>query len=224
MIYPTTIVEDFLTSEEVDIIKEHIFSNIGRHIDKETNYSKFNLDQNENPNYFYYWDYYNDLTVKSILNNKLDEVIGKKYKVVDSHITDCRVPYYVHTDYAHPENEVEKPEYTVLIPMEDSESVTIIFNEYLEEIDCVSKNNHYLSNYKKNYKGEKNLKLDPKFCADNLSHLHIDDLKYLTLETVFKFKKGSLLLFDRKKFHCSDNFIQKGISSKTNIIIWTVSV
>ena len=64
------------------------------------------------------------------------------------------------------------------------------------------------------------MRIDPKFCAQNLSHLHPNDLKYLTIKETFDWTRGSLFAFDRRYFHCSDNFVKKGVPTKQAIILW----
>lgn len=45
--------------------------------------------------------------------------------------------------------------------------------------------------------------------------------KKLKVETIFKWNTGDLLIFDRRRIHCSDQFSSKGINNKRGIVIWT---
>jgi hypothetical protein len=67
------------------------------------------------------------------------------------------------------------------------------------------------------------LKMDPKFCAGRLSHLHPHDMKYLSLHDTFTWNKGSVFAMDRRYFHCSDNYHRRGLNQKRAIVLWTLS-
>jgi hypothetical protein len=222
MLLENIIRENFFTSEEIDHIRDYIVNNGFYTLDTETNYSRFDKDQTKNPNHFYTWDYNNDTHLFSVLNDRLNKLTGRNIVAVNPHLADLRTPYYVHTDYWQSNDHGRTPEYTVIIPLDTYDCHTIIFNEYISDAKH-DYNCDLFSEFTKNYQGEKKLKIDTKFCADYLSHIHPNDLKCLSIETVFKWNKGSLLLFDRKKFHCSDNFLRKGLSKKIGIVIWTVS-
>ena len=49
----------------------------------------------------------------------------------------------------------------------------------------------------------------------------ISQIDKISIETIFPWKKGSLLIFDRGKLHCSDNFLANGLPSKRGFVIWT---
>jgi len=219
MVLETKIVEDFLSSDEADLVKNHIIKVGSYQEDRHSNYSV--ATGWSVPNYFWYWDYDNDLVLKSIINDRLNNFLGKKINVVGPHIVQSNVPYYLHNDaYLH-WNKDKIPEYTVIISLDNYDAKTIIFNEYTTEFD--SENDNSAWEYKKKFLKNSALKIDPYFYKDYLTHIPLNEIKGFSVESVFEWKKGSLLLFDRKKFHCGSNFLSRGLTYKLGIVFWTLS-
>lgn len=200
-------VEQFLNSNEVDHLDQMIAS-----------CSRLNADIGDiyGDRYFnqqiadvYSWDYASDTAagIRELLNPKFFKIFNQQPQFRISQILDSKIPYVVHTDYGI------NPEYTFIIPLADYNANTVIFNE-----SFVGSNK--IDDFKKTYTGEVKLKMDPKFCADHLSHIHPKDLLYLTLKELFPWRKGSFFAFDRRLFHCSDNFLKRNIPCKRGIIMW----
>jgi hypothetical protein len=162
-----------------------------------------------------FWDYHQFENIANILTPKLEKIIKKKLIVTEAHLLLSKIPYLIHTDFVH-DNKGLTPEYTLLIPIDTYDSYTICFNEWAEEFND-------FAIYKLNCKEEPTLRIDPKFCADRLSHLHPNDLKYLTIHETFKWNKGSVFAMDRRYFHCSDNYKKRKIDGKNAIVLWTLS-
>jgi hypothetical protein len=163
----------------------------------------------------YLWDYYSDdaSEIRNILDPKIEKLFGKKLHMGLPHMLHSYDPYKLHTDVIH-KNTYGTPEYTLLIPVDDIESSTIIFNESM-------KDSNEFEVYKKSNTQYDELQLDEDLCKKQLSHLHIEDLKYLTLKEKFDWSPGALFAFDRSLYHCGDNFLINGLESKRCIIIWT---
>ena len=213
---PTFVIEKFLTGDEIN----HLVSLIKLKADKTFEDTSTYFDSGVNGKYSgkivsnnYNWDYHNTPEIEKILTAKIEQAIGKKLKVVNAHILESLVPYQLHTDVIYQEQQ-PNPEYTLLIPVDNFASHTVVFNESWNH-------SNDFEDYKKQYTGKTKLQLDPKFCAEYLSHLHPADLRYLTLQTVFPWKQGSLLAFDRRHFHCSDNYSKRGTTGKIAIILRT---
>ena len=207
-------VDNFLSSNEVDQIEKLIYAQqyeTHTHIGDRGRYINQSIAVNHR------WKYHDGLNenIRNILDPKFIKLFGKYPKVGDSHILDSKIPYLLHTDFIHTEIENLNPEYTIIIPLDDYNSTTVIFNEYANFND--------FEEFKANYSGDINLRIDPVFCKQYLSHIHPHDLKYLTIKETFPWKKGSMFAVDRRYFHCSDNFCKNGISNKRAIILWTVS-
>lgn len=215
---PTYKVEDVFSSEELTQV-HLLVKQYGKKIDGDsgTYFDSGKNGRNEDKvianNIL--WDYHECKPIEDILTNKIEQIIGKRLIVTEAHILMSKIPYLIHTDFIH-ENKGLTPDYTILIPLETYNSYTICFNEWVEECND-------FEIYKQNYKGEPKLRIDPKYCAERLSHLHPNDLKYLTIHETFKWNKGSVFCMDRRYFHCSDNYKKHGIDGKNAIILWTLS-
>lgn len=161
------------------------------------------------------WDYHAHAEIESILTPKLESLLQKKLIVTNAHILESKIPYPIHTDYIH-NNHGLTPEYTILIPLDTYDSITVCFNEWAEDYND-------FEIFKQNYQSDIKLKMDPKFCAGRLSHLHPHDMKYLSLHDTFTWNKGSVFAMDRRYFHCSDNYHRRGLNQKRAIVLWTLS-
>lgn len=214
---PTYNVSDVFTSEEIDIVDQWIQKNGKLCIDDgrydDSGYMGRHGGKLIAKNIM--WDYHHCPEVGNILTPKLENLLQKKLIVPNAHILEARIPYLIHSDILH-ENQGHVPEYTMLIPLDTYDSITVCFNEW-------SDTSNDFEIFKQNYTGEKRLRMDPRFCANRLSHLHPKDLAYLTLHDTFAWNKGSVFAMDRRYFHCSDNFLKKGLSQKRAIVLWTAS-
>jgi hypothetical protein len=218
-ILPTHNVENLFTTEEINVVNQYIVSNVHYNIDDAGSY----FDSGRNGKYAgqviatnIHWNYHQHPEVEKILTPKLEHLLQKKLIVNDAHILESMIPYRIHTDVISNNNQGLTPEYNILIPLGTYDSITVCFNEWAE-------NYNDFEIFKQNYSGETKLKMDPKFCANRLSHLHPKDLMYLTLHDTFAWNKGSVFAMDRRYFHCSDNFPKQGIVQKRAIVLRTLS-
>lgn len=218
MLLPTLNAENIFTSDEIDTV-DQLINAIGRHdIDDATAYA----DSGQNGRYSgraiannIHWNYHQRPEIQNILTPKLENFLQRPLHVTDAHILEARLPYLIHTDYIH-NNQGYTPEYTVIIPLDTYDSVTVCFNEWAEEYND-------FEIFKQNYQGDKKLKIDTDFVVKRLSHIHPKDIVYLSVHSTFEWRKGSVFAMDRKYFHCSDNFIKRGLLTKRAIILWTLS-
>ena len=164
-----------------------------------------------------YWDYHQCPEIEKILTKKLEHLLQRKLIVADARILESKIPYLIHTDLINVlcEDQGFNPEYTVLIPLDTYDSISVCFNEWAE-------NYTDFEIFKQNYSGEMKLRIDSNFCASRLSHLHPKDLMYLTLRDTFAWNKGSVFAMDRRYFHCSDNFPKRGLVEKRAIVLFTL--
>ena len=131
------------------------------------------------------------------------------YKIIETKLTTCDK----FKDYIVQKNQVplsdpliKAPTYTVIIPISEGYS-TVVFEQ--------SANYNNFSQYKKD-----NFKL-MDYCPDetwdeHCSHCHKQDQKYLSINEIFRWSKGTLFAFDRRLFHCSSNFQ----TPKQAIVLW----
>ena len=158
----------------------------------------------------YRWDFYSKDAedIKKIIGPNLPA----NATVTQSHILESFYPYEIHTDVKHASDKL-RSQYTIIIPLDDYNSETVVFNEYNEKTN-------ELKEFKETFSGSCELKIPVDTCL-KLTHLHPTDLKYLSLKETFKWSKGSLFAFDRRYYHCSDNYLKSGETSKRAILLWT---
>jgi hypothetical protein len=215
---PTIKIENLFESQEIDHLNQLIL-NVGKSSIDDGIYSESDKTSRRMANYIH-WDYHECSEIESILTTRLEKSLNQKMLVPDAHILESYIPYKIHTDFIHDDRgpdgfRARDPAYTIIIPMDTYDSITVCFNEWLEY-------SNDFEIFKKNYQGEKTLKIDPKFCAARLSHLHPMDLAYLSIHETFSWTKGSMFAMDRRYFHCSDNFSKHKLNQKRAIVLWTV--
>lgn len=159
------------------------------------------------------WNYYDDAA--KCIREILDPHLPQGTTISHSHILESLYPFELHTDVNHSKDkDYNIPKYTVIIPLDDYKSTTFVFNEYNES-------GNDFEDFKSEYTGELKLRI-PKEKVLTLTHLHPKDLMYLSIKETFEWTKGSLFAFDRKYYHCSDNYLKAGEKSKRAILLWTV--
>jgi hypothetical protein len=95
----------------------------------------------------------------------------------------------------------------------DVDSHTIVFNEQ----DEVKVPEAY---FKKTTPFDKHT-INQETYQKYFSHVPYDSFRWLSIEDIFKWEKGSLFAASRFKFHTSDNFLANGVKNKRAIIAWT---
>ena len=142
--------------------------------------------------------------LSALLKPHLDSIYGS-YHVAEAVYQELILPWDVHCDYDRP-GRVTTPWYAILIPLEDSASRTIIFNQTAEYNDFWK--------YKQLNQPIDN-PVDLEFWQENLNHCWDDDRNYLSVQHVSKpWKRGNVLSLQRNVLHTSDNFHQKNIKPK----------
>ena len=213
---PSIHVSNFLTSEEIDNLSVWIRNCAV----EELHVGNIKGDRFEGKLISNYvkWDYYDDNSwskkIRDLLDQKFQKVLPESQVFFHTHILESIIPYQLHSDFDHCDLDSQISKYTFLIPLENYNSRTVVFNEYLTTTNEFEK-------YKQQQPMPDKLKLDPKFCMNNLSHLYPGDLKYLSLKETFEWRKGDLFAMDRRYIHCSDNFNKNGIFKKLGIVIWS---
>jgi len=154
-------------------------------------------------------------SVFSIIQEKLQDVLSIPFEIEKGQILQSYLAYDLHTDYyVKVDHVAEKlagiPYYTLIIPLADFNSHTVVFNE------SANYNDFYI------YK-DKNQELEEYISDTNwskyCSHCWPEDQKYLTLDKACSWRQGKLIGFDRRRFHCSDNFTQK-LERKDAFVLW----
>lgn len=149
---------------------------------------------------------------------KVDELINEKIPKLPNehffiHLFDSNTPCGPHADINPPQDltNVFDPTVlirTIIIPLDTYESGTAVFEQTLDynqtALDII--------NFPLLHQTEHVPKL--------FQHLGLEHIRRLTLEELFFWNKGSMLIFDRKKVHCSTMF-PEGMTNKKALVIWT---
>ena len=157
--------------------------------------------------------------VGEILLPRLRQHFGEDLHIDDSHFLTSIFPYSIHTDVMSGEYfDLDGPlqaAWTFIIPLDDYDSYTVVFNEGDEHIKTVDE-----------WIDQRGIKphgqpVDEELYQRRFSHMQRHHLDYLTIESMFHWRKGHLFAADRRKFHSSDNHPAVGVPEKRGIIMWT---
>lgn len=227
--YPTIIISNFLDSEEIEFV-ESIFK------DPDINLvvDRFGIQMSQNDNdptesvlrsNYYYPGQTRKKIIDNFINNKINNFLKTNIKCENWHILQSFMPYTVHSDsYDKEDHEATKigPHedyaFTFLIPLDDYNAHTIVFNE--ESTDTKDPDKWI----KKNNSKQKNKITEVQY-SKYFTH-HVDNQRfifdYLSIESIFTWRKGDLLAMSRHSFHCSDDYPSNGLKEKRAFIGWSV--
>jgi hypothetical protein len=134
-------------------------------------------------------------------------------------------PWVVHSDYYHKLH--GEPYLALLIPLTvdhgdqaTNKTHTVIFNEQDTYVSTRNKDKIWEPIEWLNNRTIKNPNA-VEYYKDYLSHLDIEELEYLTVQNVLSWELGSVLFWDERQLHCSDNFLKQGLKSKQALVIHT---
>lgn len=209
----TFTVENFLSESEIDIIEGHVMKSDLIHL----NYNPTPSGQQVFSGTYYLFDYYQQQNkiVYDILQPKLEKCFPKNLYVQQIHIFDSVDPYNIHSDVdsAGILSPGHSYAWTLIIPLFDVNSHTIVFNEGSE----TKVPQEYIDS-------------NPPFAAPSIdydtykkyfTHAPYSYFRWLSIEDIFEWKKGSLFAASRFKFHTSDNFLVNNVKNKRALIAWT---
>lgn len=153
-----------------------------------------------------------------IVESKLKKEFGDDINIGTMHILKSYQPYKCHTDAEDKQAKVDDNHYgayTFVIPLETCDSYTIVFNEWHD-------NGKLIDDWLRDNPGTmpKNV-ISDEIYEKHLSAEFKDYMDYLSIDTIFPWTKGGCLAMSRYRFHGSDNFPLR-IKSKLGIICWTV--
>lgn len=153
------------------------------------------------------WHQWNDHdALGNLIGKRLYDTLGSNIKIVEVDYQQLYLPWDIHADLDR-KDKGSKPWFTIIIPMENYASRTIIF-------DQTSPGYNDFQTYKsKNKKADHPVDLD--FWNENLSHCWDEDREYLSLKYVsHEWRTGDALFFNRKYIHSSDNYHVRGVGPK----------
>lgn len=147
--------------------------------------------------------------MKKLVLSKLEKALGKRLELVVGMLLKEKLPWEIHTDYLKGD---KNPDIAILIPLntEELNTHTVVFNE-----ECTDNFSQYILDNNKLENNASNL------YTNLCSHETIDRLEYVSLLGAYKWIPGSIIYWDRKLLHCSDNFLQNNIEEKLGLVIFT---
>lgn len=145
--------------------------------------------------------------IKKNVITKIEKLVESKICLTVGMYLKEEIPWMIHTDYIKGDI---KPKGAFLIPLCNENTHTVVFNE-----ECLTTFDNYLKLNKKLEKNAKNLY--NTLC----SHETENHLEHVSLYAVYKWHPGSVIYWDRKLLHCSDNFLVNGVKEKTALVLFT---
>ena len=213
MNFDSKIIDNFLSDSEINTIQTMVMQ-----LTPHENFNPTPSGEIVKSGDYYVFDYYDPYfsAIKEILAPKFAKHFDQELFFEQIHIFDCVDPYRVHSDVASGWKKSTfptVPAWTLIIPLDDYDSNTIVFREGSD-----LKEPH---EYTKHVPPYENPTIDAETRARYFSHIPGDLFDWFTIEDIFKWKKGSMFAAARFKFHTSDNFLANGIPGKRALIAWT---
>lgn len=117
-------------------------------------------------------------------------------------------PWTIHTDYTKSD---QCPGLAVLIPLNTKplNTATVIFNE-----ECTDNFSQYISTHSKQHNHAAHLH------DTVMSHETRDHLEYVSLAMTAPWIPGSVIFWDRRLLHSSDNFLAQQVTVKTALVMF----
>jgi hypothetical protein len=201
-------IPNFISQDDINFLENVIKTSSYKLLD--------NTYKPDSPTAWYeYFEPEGEKQILDLLLPKLKEALHTEIKINDIHTLTSFIPYQIHSDVASGGNQDFDdfdPAWTIIIPLDNYDSYTIVFNEESFE----TKNPYEWMNDK--IPKDTNL---TDFFKQYLDHNNLILANYLSIDTMFKWDAGSLNASKRSQFHASDNFIKNGITEKRAIIMWT---
>lgn len=158
---------------------------------------------------------WNNVNLKNLVLKNLPQDISKVMIVENIIHLQSFIPYEFHCDYGWSKcNDDEKPFVVIIIPLESVNARTIICEQTMEGLHFVD--------YKKDHEPlPKDKQISEKEYLEYFSHCWPQERPYVKIKDIFEWKAGSVLIFDQKYIHASDNFLKHGLTEKNCISIFS---
>lgn len=149
------------------------------------------------------------MIIKKTVIQRIELLLGKKIQLHIGMILKSVMPFGIHTDYVKGDLQ---PDLAILIPLNitDLATHTIIFNE-----ECLDNFSNYLSQADQLEVNAKSL--HKTLCSHETQHR----LERVSVQGIHKWTPGSVIYWDRKLLHCSDNYIDRDIKEKRALVLFT---
>lgn len=213
-VVPTRIIDNFFTDEEIDFMKSFIDNfperNYG-HTGTEPTLPAGSIERR----IFVFNDVPEYEIVNDLISDRIKEHFHPQIIVGSAHILTAYFPYRAHGDAIFGEygwNNDTYAAWTLIIPLDDYDSNTILFNEVSYKTKLVPE---YI-------KDREPIDSIDKETFDKYFSLECEEnLRYLSIDQVYKWEKARCFAASRYKFQGSDNFLKKNVPYKQALICWT---
>jgi len=145
---------------------------------------------------------------KKIVLERLQKVLGRELHLTTGMYLKESQPWGIHTDYVKGDT---NPDLAVLIPLDTQgiDTSTVVFNELCEDTF-----EQFMQT------------TTPTTGAQDLvetvmSHETADRLQHVSLQGIYVWRLGSVIFWDRRLLHASDNFLASGITEKRALVLFT---
>jgi len=167
--------------------------------------------------------------------SQIQDALGDHIQLLSATYLDEFQPLTLHSDYYHSYRNTGTPYLAMLVPLSvenDPESTkrvhTVVFDQpdtYVDnKLEDIEQENVHHSTWR-TFEWIKNRRPQPnnavQYKQQYLTHLQDEDLECLTVQNVFEWQRGSLICWDERLLHASDDFTTNGIKSKQAIIMHT---
>lgn len=207
----TKTIEKFLTDDEISEIETIVKTT-------EINTGLSGIEHGAHHADYHYINLYDHAphgTIADMLLPRLRNALHNDIYIDDCHIMDSVQPYTFHSDTLTPvPREGYKHAWTIIIPLDDYFSNTFMFEEECPWSKSVTEwvtKEKILPKYA----------ISDDFYQRYFTHCERNEANYLTIHEIFPWRKGWFSATSRTRFHCSDNYLARGIKMKRAIVMWT---
>ena len=159
---------------------------------------------------------------------KVQNIFGNHIQLLFGSYLNEVVPWTAHSDYYS--KTIGEPYMAFLIPLSVNNNIeladqtnTIIFNEIDTYVDVSLKDKTGSGSKWVQNESIKENNVMPYY-KKHLSHLSDDQIQRLTLQNILNWKLGSVIYWEEKLLHSSDNFSANDLKSKQAIVMHTYVV
>jgi hypothetical protein len=147
--------------------------------------------------------------IKKKVLDRIETLLNRPINLTQGMLLKENTPWKIHTDYLKYDT---TPDLGILIPLNNTmiDTYTVIFNEC-----CTTNFDEYILNNPKLINNATNI------YSNLMSHETVERLEYVSLLGSFSWVPGSLIYWDRKLLHASDNFLKNNLTEKTALVLFT---
>jgi len=222
---PTKIVSDFISMDELKLLRELIDT---VEYPEHGSTSKYAGSSYEYPPY--------GPLMEKIFDEKLVQHIGA-HQLDFFAWQEAIIPWKIHADLRWYADKI--PHKVILVPLD----VISDSDNWAETHSITFKQRNYLRNYPNTNKGsagntdQKSWKrpidnpntegcisgysINEDTWKEYMTHVPYEYLEGLEIDSVFKWEPGSAVIWDANQLHCADDFLARGIKTKLSILIMT---